>query len=508
MSHKKSNFTTERNKKNWTKNLIRFEESHRKRRSVPLEAQSLENNSKIPLKIQTVGLYMFLGASTKGRKERVKEIAKEVTSLWQKKLNFPNVSIQTVQAKLDQVLNTYDECVKRGRYDPLNEVFDITKENGEWLCSEDRRLYHLQIESKGQVGYTTGKVASSKSIHPSKRRKMSLEPASTTATTTTTTTSTSKSEIDSDEYQESEHSKEQSTSTSKKYSKTKSANKLVTSSKLSTSQAAAVCRQLSQDGIDVETPSQSGIYRSIIKEAVKLTEEMKKTLQLENWSLHFDGKRIDGREYQVVVLKNERREIKLEALDLQNGKADTVVKGITAVLNKYNLWKSIKMLVADTTNVNTGRKNGIVTQLQRLFTQKKLEEPQFIGCQYHILDRVLRLVMDDDLGGNNTSPNIEYPFIPELVNNYEQLKMNFTNGKEEITETAGWRDDMKFLFHLTRVFRFFEETGRFPKVKFQKIPNLSNARWNSRAILALLAFILVPERKDSLLEICRFISYR
>lgn len=506
MSHKRSASTTERNKTNWIKNLVRFQESHTKRRVVPLEEQSLENNSRIPLKIKIVGRYLFLGASLKGRKERVKEIAKEVTSLWQKKLNFPNLSFQVMQAKLDQVLNTYDECVKRGKYDPLNEVFDITKENGEWLCSEDRRLYHLQIESKGQVGYTTGKAASSKTIHPSKKRKMAMEPTSITAATTITTT-TSESETDS-EYQESENSEEQSTRTNKKYSKTKTATKLVTSSKLSTSKAATICHQLSQDGIDVETPSQSGIYRATIKEAVKLKEEMKKTLHLENWSLHFDGKRIDDQEYQVLVLKNEQREVKLEALILPNGKADTVVKGITAVLDEYNLWKSIKMIVADTTNVNTGRRNGIVFQLQRMFAQKNLEKPQFIGCQHHILDRVLRVVMDHELGGNNTSPNIEYPFIPELVKNYEQLKMNFKSGEEEISETAGWRDDMKFLFHLTRVFRFFKETGRFPKVKFQKIPNLSNARWNSRAVLAILAFIVLPERRNSLLKICIFISYK
>ena len=60
---------------------------------------------------------------------------------------------------------------------------------------------------------------------------------------------------------------------------------------------------------------------------------------------------------------------------------------------------------------------------------------------------MLRLVMDDKLGGNSTSPNIEYPFVSELVKNYDQLKMSFKNGKEDITETAGWRDDMKFLFH-------------------------------------------------------------
>lgn len=62
----------------------------------------------------------------------------------------------------------------------------------------------------------------------------------------------------------------------RKYSKTGSAINLVISSKLSTPKAATVCRQLFQDGINVETPSESGIYRSTVKEAVKflfLSEE-------------------------------------------------------------------------------------------------------------------------------------------------------------------------------------------------------------------------------------------
>ena len=115
--------------------------------------------------------------------------------------------------------------------------------------------------------------------------------------------------------------------------------------------------------------------------------------------------------------------------------------------------------------------------------------------------------MDEELGGYNMSPNIEYSFIPEFVKNYQQLKMNFKNGKEVITKTAGWRNDMKFLFYSTRIFRFFEKSGVVPKVKIQKIPNLSNARWNSRAILVLLAFILLQERRGSLLDIYKFISY-
>lgn len=94
------------------------------------------------------------------------------------------------------------------------------------------------------------------------------------------------------------------------------------------------------------------------------------------------------------------------------------------------------MIDADTSNVNCGRRNGIFIQLQRLFAQKNLQEPQFIGFQHHVLDLVLRVVMDDELGGNNISPNIEYPFIRELVNKDEQPKKTFKNGAEEITESA------------------------------------------------------------------------
>lgn len=38
------------------------------------------------------------------------------------------------------------------------------------------------------------------------------------------------------------------------------------------------------------------------------------------------------------------------------------------------------------------------------------------------------------------------------------------NGEEEIIETVGWRDDMKFPFNLTCVFHFFEE-NRLSKEK-------------------------------------------
>ena len=59
------------------------------------------------------------------------EISKEVTKLWENKLNFPHVSNQAILKMFHKVLKTYDECVKRCKYNTLPELVDITKVNGQ-----------------------------------------------------------------------------------------------------------------------------------------------------------------------------------------------------------------------------------------------------------------------------------------------------------------------------------------------------------------------------------------
>ena len=208
------------------------------------------------------------------------------------------------------------------------------------------------------------------------------------------------------------------------------------------------------------------------------------------------------------MVKNEQGKVRLAALKLPDGKADTIAKGLERVLDEFRLWGSIQMIVADTTSVNTGRKNGVVSRLQRMFRSKGHPAPQFIGCQHHILDRILRVVMDAELHGSTKSPNIEYFFMKDLISTYDDLKKAFKNGSHIIQDEGGWRDDMKFLFHLTRVFRYHCESNEFPFVKFQKLPNLSNARWNSRAILVLLAFILMPSTRSRVHTVCTLIAYK
>lgn len=75
-----------------------------------------------------------------------------------------------------------------------------------------------------------------------------------------------------------------------------------------------------------------------------------------------------------------------------------------------------------------------------MFSGKDVNKPQLISCQHHVLDKILRVVMDRELGGNTRSPNMEYPFMSQLMNKYEELKAKFVNGTEEILSKAGWRE--------------------------------------------------------------------
>ena len=112
---------------------------------------------------------------------------------------------------------------------------------------------------------------------------------------------------------------------------------------------------------------------------------MKRTLKEENWALHFDGKKDNGKELQAMLIKNAEK-VRLGVLTLENSRAQTIAMGIKDILVYFELWASIKMIVTDTMAVNTGRKNGVVVILQR--EQKLLNLPvaQNVGCQHHVLD--------------------------------------------------------------------------------------------------------------------------
>ena len=212
-----------------------------------------------------------------------------------------------------------------------------------------------------------------------------------------------------------------------------------------------------------------------------------------NWCLHLDGKAIQKKEYQVVVLKNAKREISLAVVELANGKAKTIFDEVKAMLDEYDLWSLIKIIVSDTNPANNEKHVGAVTLLQNYFENIGQEKPVFIGCQHHIFDTILKHVLNDHFGVTPTSPNLTYSFIARLTEEYAPLQEAFNNTGKLLKkiECDRWREDMAFLHHLISCYKFFKTSQTFPKVNFQSLPALSNAKWNSRAIYTLLAFILM-----------------
>ena len=85
--------------------------------------------------------------------------------------------------------------------------------------------------------------------------------------------------------------------------------------------------------------------------------EFKENIKLEEWCLYFDGKQID-KEVQVVILKKAYREVRIEVLVLSDGKSATIFSALKSIIDDYDLWNFIKVIICDITSVNTGHKRG------------------------------------------------------------------------------------------------------------------------------------------------------
>ncbi|KAI0987979.1 hypothetical protein GJ496_011966 [Pomphorhynchus laevis] len=258
-----------------------------------------------------------------------------------------------------------------------------------------------------------------------------------------------------------------------KYESTDQVKAITTRCSLSSRKASDMCVTLAKFGVCIATPTQAAFYMANIRHA----------------------KRIKRAIIEVII----------DVLFLNDGKAETIVNGIVESLKEYGIMKSIKMIVSDTTSVNVGWKNGIVTRLQSRLRNETNEVPQFIGCQHHILDRALRIIMDEYFRKYTVSPEISYEFVSLQTKNYDKLKHDFEQGEFELEAPSGLRDDMRFLHRLMDVYNYYRIHCRFPLVHFHALPNLSSARWNSRATFALLAYILIFAKRLEMKCVCDII---
>ena len=107
------------------------------------------------------------------------------------------------------------------------------------------------------------------------------------------------------------------------------------------------------------------------------------------------------------------------------------------IIDEFDAWSSIQMIICDTTSVNTGRKNGIVIRLQKKFENKGFQKHQYIGCQNHVLDLILRHLLDFNFPtASKKKTEINYSFVDYVLNDYEKLQNEYiANGSAEVAES-------------------------------------------------------------------------
>ncbi|KAL7632014.1 UNVERIFIED_CONTAM: hypothetical protein RMT77_017664 [Armadillidium vulgare] len=248
----------------------------------------------------------------------------------------------------------------------------------------------------------------------------------------------------------------------------------------------------------------------MIKCGEDLTLKIKNLLAKEkDYCLHFDGKRLttgkgnikQQEEYQVVFLQSPTKEIKLGVIKCESGSAENIFKGIGTIIDDYDTWSSIKMIICDTTVVNTDHKNGVVVKIQQKMLQMGLNMPQYIGCQHHVFNKILKPVLDFYLK-HFTGNNLNYTFIDEITEVYEVLKKSYTPEVEMlVVENPGWRDDFRFLYILCLAFQQYKENNLAISTIYL------SARWNSRAIYFLIAYFLLPNWREILETPVTFIAF-
>ena len=292
---------------------------------------------------------------------------------------------------------------------------------------------------------------------------------------------------------------------------TRTASLLVIKNNISTHKSHDILKTISNQGHNnVPVPSQSGVWRKVIKEGKAMEGKIFGKLQNTGYlyCLHFDGKKVQGEEYQVVVLRNPSNEIKLGILRCETGSSKHIYEELRQLINDYNAWKNICMIICDTTAVNTGRLQGVVKLIQDDFMKNGFMKPQYIGCQHHILDLLVKHVMNFLIPEATTKPDLNYSFIDKIVESYIPLQYIYNQGvtvEIEKAENPGWRDDFKFLFELCQAYRNYKNSTQWPRIKWKKLPSLHQARWNSRAIYAVIGYFLLPEWRFTLGSACDFI---
>lgn len=250
-------------------------------------------------------------------------------------------------------------------------------------------------------------------------------------------------------------------------------------------------------------PTRSGLFRACDQRLNKPNNF------IFNSTLRFDGKtyfNLYGYEkISIIAICFDDNLIGFK--EIPDKKANTVFNCIDCLLCENKFRPSLA--ICDTEPTNTGRKNGVIKQLEDKYPFMKYEP-----CRIHILDLILKHQIQSVLHCQSTSADLCYYFISPLRSKWSIYKDQYLE-KCNVVEVDNFpglpnnelrRNDYKFLLKLVKAVKFFRSTSQFSFIS--NIPNnptpISNARWNSKAIYFLFAE-LSGFNDENILEVNSFI---
>ena len=150
-----------------------------------------------------------------------------------------------------------------------------------------KKLCTTQIQTSGRVGYSTRKEADLNSIHPSKRKFIQSQPSAFGSHSTSLSCEINEeNDVISDSIDnESDDDFKPVEEKFSKYNSAASAARLVSKQySLSTKKAAIVCKSLKEDGVDIASPTQVGVWKHVIKEAERKKVNIKEFYRMKHFA--------------------------------------------------------------------------------------------------------------------------------------------------------------------------------------------------------------------------------
>ena len=115
---------TDKNKKTWTANLMRFQYGKTSRRHTTVKG--LSQMSKTPKEQHILDRYKTLASGLKSKKKRTLILAGEVRQLW-KNLSLPiQQGKPTVERKIEDVIKQYERNSRRPENYDFTKLFNVT----------------------------------------------------------------------------------------------------------------------------------------------------------------------------------------------------------------------------------------------------------------------------------------------------------------------------------------------------------------------------------------------